>query len=113
MGYDRGDSFPFDVEPNGIPFGSKSKRKLSPRSYPIQFERKWKYIFLSIVPRSVHNNAARLSASYGAIKADYAIDKTTYCPLYPRCIDSLIEHTSKKGYCAKPLLFIDNCTVYT
>ena len=60
MGYDRGDSFPldlesngipfssksnqsfpFDFEPNGIPFGSKSKGKLSPRSYPIQFERNW------------------------------------------------------------------------
>ena len=25
MGYDRGDSFPFDFEPNRIPFGSKSK----------------------------------------------------------------------------------------
>ena len=23
MGYDRGDSFPFDFETNGIPFGSK------------------------------------------------------------------------------------------
>ena len=32
MGYDRGDSFPFDFEPNGDPFGSKFKRKLSPRS---------------------------------------------------------------------------------
>ena len=32
MGYDRGDSFPFDFEPNGIAFGSKSKGKLSPRS---------------------------------------------------------------------------------
>ena len=28
MGYDRGDSFPFDFEPNGIQFGSKSKGKL-------------------------------------------------------------------------------------
>ena len=28
MGYDRGDSFPFDFEPNGLPFGSKSKGKL-------------------------------------------------------------------------------------
>ena len=28
MGYDRGDSFPFDFEPNGIPFGSKSKENL-------------------------------------------------------------------------------------
>ena len=48
MGYDRGDSSPFDFEPNGFPFGSKSKRKLSPRSYPIQCERKWKYSFLSV-----------------------------------------------------------------
>ena len=47
MGYDRGDSFPFDFEPNGIPFGSKLKGKLSPRSYPIRCERKWKYSFLS------------------------------------------------------------------
>ena len=28
MGYDRGDSFPFDFEPNGFAFGSKSKGKL-------------------------------------------------------------------------------------
>ena len=47
MGYDRGDSFPFDFEPNGIPFRSKSRRKLSPRSYPIDCERKWKRSFLS------------------------------------------------------------------
>ena len=47
MGYDRGDSFPFDFAPNGYPFGSKSKGKLSPRSYPIQCERKWKHSFLS------------------------------------------------------------------
>ena len=47
MGYDRGDSFPVDFEPNEIPFGSKSKGKLSPRSYPIQCERNWKYSFLS------------------------------------------------------------------
>ena len=25
MGYDRGDSFPFDYEPNGIPISLKSK----------------------------------------------------------------------------------------
>ena len=48
MGYDRGDSFPFNFEPNGIQFGSKSKLKLSPRSYPIQCERKWNYSFLSV-----------------------------------------------------------------
>ena len=25
MGYDRSDSFPFDFEPNGIPFGSENR----------------------------------------------------------------------------------------
>ena len=38
MGYDRGECFSFDFEPNGIPFGSKSKGKLSPRSYHIQWD---------------------------------------------------------------------------
>jgi len=39
MRRNRGDSFLFDFEPNGIPLGSKSKRKLSPRSCLIQCER--------------------------------------------------------------------------
>ena len=48
MGYDRGDSFPFDFEPNGTPSGSKSKGKLSLRLYPIQCERNWKCSFLGV-----------------------------------------------------------------
>ena len=48
MGYNRGDSFSFDSESNEIPFGSESKRKLSPRSFPIQCKGKWKYSFLSV-----------------------------------------------------------------
>ena len=48
MGYGRGDRFPFDYKLNGIPFGSKSKGKLSPRPYPIQCERKWNTSFLSV-----------------------------------------------------------------
>ena len=48
MGYDRGDSFLFDFEPNGIPFGSKSKGKQSPRSYHIQCEMKWNTSFFSV-----------------------------------------------------------------
>ena len=49
MGYDRGGGFPFDFEHkcNSI-WLRKSKGKLSSRSYPIQFERKWKYSFLSV-----------------------------------------------------------------
>ena len=52
MGYDRDVSFPFDFEPNGIPFRSKSKGELSSRSYPIQCERK--YIFLSVTITQIH-----------------------------------------------------------
>ena len=48
MGYDHDDSFPFDFEPNASPFGSKLSGKLSPRSYPIQCERKWKHSFISV-----------------------------------------------------------------
>ena len=48
MGYDPGDSLPFNFEPNGNSFDPKSKGKLSPRSYPIQYERKWNYSFLSV-----------------------------------------------------------------
>ena len=58
MGYDRGDSLPLDFELNGIPFGSKSKGKLSPRPYPIQYQRKLKYSFLSVhhcVPHTKRN----------------------------------------------------------
>ena len=49
MKYDRGDSFPFYYEPNVIQFGPKSKGKLTLRSYCIQFKRKCKSMFLSIV----------------------------------------------------------------
>ena len=57
MGCDRGDSFPFDFEPNEILFGSKSKGKLSPRSYPIQYERKWEHSFLSVFVRVIAHYA--------------------------------------------------------
>ena len=66
MGYDRGDSLPFDFEPNEIPFGSKLKGKLSQRSYSIQFRRKWKSIFLCLtglpwdiagIPRDIHGTS--------------------------------------------------------
>ena len=36
MGYDRGDSFPFDFEPNGIPFGSENRKGNCPH-YHIPF----------------------------------------------------------------------------
>ena len=49
-------SFRF-YDPNGNSFGSKSKGKLSPRSYPIQYERKWKHSFLSVCCSfSTHQN---------------------------------------------------------
>ena len=48
MEYDRGDILPFDFELNRNPFGLKSKGKLPPRLFPIQYERKWKHSFLSV-----------------------------------------------------------------
>ena len=67
MGYDRGDSFPLDFEPNGNPFGSKSKGKLSPQPYPIRFEGKWKYIFLSITILSQDNHVANMILFYNIL----------------------------------------------
>ena len=55
MGYDRGDSFPLEFEPNGNPFDSNSKGKLSPRSYSNQLETKLKSISASVTLK-VGNN---------------------------------------------------------
>ena len=45
MGYDRGDSFPFDFEPDGIPFDSKSKGNLSPRHIPFNVKGNGNIVF--------------------------------------------------------------------
>ena len=68
MRYDRGDSFPFDFEPNGNPFGSKTKGKLSPRSYPIQCERKWKCSFLSVAWANAYMYQSPLMKMTGRIE---------------------------------------------
>ena len=56
MGSERGDSYPFDFEPKGITFRSKSKGKLSSQSDPIQFERNWNTSFLSELGRFQHQD---------------------------------------------------------
>ena len=63
MGYDRRDSFSFDFL-NQMEFHlcSKSKGNLSPRSYPIQFERIWNTSFLSVRYEKLPSDW-RLSAS--------------------------------------------------
>ena len=38
MGYDRGDRFPFDFEPNGNPFGSPSKGKCHHDHIPLNLK---------------------------------------------------------------------------
>ena len=65
MGYDRGDSFPLDFEPNAIPFGSKYKGKLSPRSYPIQCERNLKYSFIGVWSKKVDKQIVIGIKGYG------------------------------------------------
>ena len=53
MGYDRGDSIPFDFKPNENPFGSKSKGILSPRSF-IPFNLKGNRIrFVSVCKKKI------------------------------------------------------------
>ena len=59
MEYDRGDNSSFDFKLNAFPFGSKVKGKLSPQSYFIKLEKKWKSIFLSILILSQGNRAFR------------------------------------------------------
>ena len=70
MGYDGGDSFPFDFGPNEIQFGSKSKGKLSPRSYPIHCERKWKYSFLCVFSLSPDQRSPAHNAKNEAFVCD-------------------------------------------
>ena len=68
MGYGCVDSFPFNLEPNGIKFGSKLKGKLSPQPYLIRFERKLKYSFLSVSGKTtaIRRTAVRETvASFG------------------------------------------------
>ena len=79
MGYDRGDSFPFDFEPNGSPFGSKSKGKLSPRSYPIHCQRKRKYSFLSVL--SLHDLSIMSSRPVKWLEPLSILDGYNYAPL--------------------------------
>ena len=49
MEYDRGKSFPFDFEPNEIPFGPKLKYKLLRRSYTVQSKGKKNLFFQAYV----------------------------------------------------------------
>ena len=46
MEYDRDDSFPLDIEPNGNLLASENQMENCHHDH-IQFERKWKYSFLS------------------------------------------------------------------
>ena len=91
MGYDRRDSFPYDFEPNGIPFGSKSKGKLSPRSYPIPFERKWKYSFLGVCwyrlqgmdqPNGLPGISGNLMRTYVDLDMDLCMDLEVKLEIY-------------------------------
>ena len=51
MGYDRGDSFPFDFEPNEVPFGSENRKETCPHDH-IPFNMKGK----GIIVFTVHEN---------------------------------------------------------
>ena len=110
MGYDRGDSFRLDFEPNGIPFGSKSKGNLSPRSYPIQCERKWDYSFLSVWVKSVllyiiNWRRARLEYSLSGIREAY-VCQHNWGPLRP--LRTILPWCSRG--ISRPTTISDGCT---
>ena len=48
MGYDRGDSFPFDFEPNGIPFVLKSEENCHHDYIPFNVKENAKYLGFSV-----------------------------------------------------------------
>ena len=109
MEYDRGDSFPLNFEPNGIRFGSKSKGKLSPRSHPIQCERKRRYSFLSARPKGSacgqpdrQNITSRLSEtliSLGIMGTQLRTPET------PRCESGVKRRLSLGQLCAGSCYF--------
>ena len=56
MEYDRGESFPFDFEPNGIPFGSENRKENCHHDYiPLNAKGKGNIVFS--VYAAVHNQA--------------------------------------------------------
>ena len=64
MGCDGGASFPFDFEPNGLPFGSRSREGLSPRSCPILCGGRWRYGLLRKSFISNFKNPSRKTREY-------------------------------------------------
>ena len=68
MGYDRGDSFPFDFEPNGITFGSKLKGKPSPDHIPFNLKGNG-YIDFSVycICFRSNNNSIHTLSMYGGV----------------------------------------------
>ena len=65
-------SFQFS-EPNGTQFGSKSKGNLSPKSYPIQCERKWKYSFLSVSRQADSKMSSEMLVPLGTMGAQLTV----------------------------------------
>ena len=103
MGYDRGDSFPFDFEPNGISFDSKSKGKLSSRSYPIQYERKWKYSFPIAYWKDNRNRpySSERPASFGIMGDQLGAPRKPLGPSQPYHIEGLKGGRQMRPYYAE------------
>ena len=53
MGYNRGDSFPFDFDPNGFPFGSKSNRNSIQIHIPFNLKGNRNIVFSVKIPECV------------------------------------------------------------
>ena len=74
MGYDRGDSFPFNFEPNGILFGSKSKEKLCQHDHiPFNVKRNRNIVFSEWRRSFAPDFLADLSFFFGGLTHTYTI----------------------------------------
>ena len=85
MGYDRGDMFPFDFEPNGIPFVSENRKETCPHDHiPFNLKGNGNIVFAvyTLVPTrtSVTPLAARL-CTYMLVAGFYFLIKLVSFPL--------------------------------
>ena len=76
MGYDRGDIFPFDFEPNGFSFGSENRKENCHHDHiPFNVKGNGNIVFsMQVNMRRIHKHAATEFAVHGTRqKIDVAI----------------------------------------
>ena len=79
MEYDRGDSFPFDFDPNGFPFGSKSKRDVSKHRREMDVSSLFRNIERKCFETSQRDVSSRMFLMRMASKSFFQINASFIC----------------------------------